>query len=172
METIAVYWEPVIRVYGFELIKDADLIRLRVPISKIGQLGRKISHLSTTGANFVLTVLQYIDPNWAEICCVMKKEHHLKCMANIAVIVKEIDELTLHNQTDIDVLFFHGPHFQDRYGIVAAAMEVLLDQQTTLHLAGCAGTSIYLIIPGGTAEKTKTALAAAFTIPHHLGTAA
>ena len=172
METIAVYWEPVIRVYGFELIKDADLVRLRVPISKIGQVGRKISHLSTTGANFVLTVLQYVDPNWAEICWVMKKEHHLKCLAKIADIGKEIDELAVQSQGDIDVLFFHGPHFQDRYGIIAAAMEVLLDQQTTLHLAGCAGTSIYLIIPGGTAEKTKTALAAAFTIPHHTGTAA
>lgn len=171
METIAVYWEPVIRVYGFELIKDAELIKFRVPIAKIGQFGRQISHLSTTGSVFVLTVLQYIAPNWAEICCVMKKEHHLKCLVKIADFVQEIDELAIDSQSGIDVLFFHGPHFQDRYGIIAAAMEVLLDQETTLHLAGCAGTSIYLIIPGGTAEKTKTALAAAFTIPQHGGTA-
>ena len=172
METIAVYWEPVIRVYGFEVVEDVDLIRVRLPAATSHLLGQQISRFGASGASFVLVVHQYIDPQWVEICCVIKKKYHQDFIDILAEDIATVPGLAIDSQCGVEALFFHGPHFQDRYGIIAAAMEVVTDQGSKLHLAGCAGTSIYLITPAGAAEGTKKALAAAFTIPQHGGRAA
>ncbi len=172
METIAVYWEPVIRVYGFEVVEDVDLIRVRLPAASSHLVGQQISRFGADGASFILVVLQYIDPQWVEFCCVVKKNCHQDLIDMLAEDITTVSGLAIDSQLGVEALFFHGPHFQDRYGIIAAAMEVVTDQGTKLHLAGCAGTSVYLITPAGAAEGTKKSLAAAFTIPQHGGRAA
>jgi hypothetical protein len=167
VETIAVYWEPIIRVYGFEIVADASLLKVSLPHTETGFLGRHIAQLHPTGAVFLLVMFQYIDSRQAEICCVIRSEHTDTCRFSLENALKNHSCCSMETVTAVDLLFFHGPHFQDRYGIIDAAMHVLTDHAIELLAAGCAGTSVYLVMPKGAAVTAKALLAEAFTIPQH-----
>lgn len=167
METIAVYWEPIIRVYGFEIIPEASLLRITLPLEELGFLGQHITQLQSSETSFLLAMFQYIDSRYGEMCCVVKQEHADTCRSLLEKSLKNHAGWSMESIPAVESLFFHGPHFQDRYGIIDAAMQVLTEHDIEVLAAGCAGTSIYLITPCGAAIAAKTLLAEAFTIPQH-----
>lgn len=165
METIAVYWEPVIRVYGFDVREDAALLELDFPISAAAAWGQGVESLTGSAPGFLLLLQQYVAPDTARICIAVKQEHAAGCLRELEKFIPAGAGGTIRMQQPVDILFFHGPHFQDRYGIAAAVFQAIDPQQVTLHAVGCTGTSVYLVVGGGQAEQAREMLSASFTAP-------
>lgn len=68
-------------------------------------------------------------------------------------------------QRPAELLYLHGPHFHDRYGVASAALRNLQKNQKELFAVGCAGTSIYLITPRKKAQLSAEALEKIFIVP-------
>jgi len=65
----------------------------------------------------------------------------------------------------VDAVFFQGPHFGDRYGIMDYTFKALDAHRVPLLSAVCSVASIYLLLPVGWGQKAKMHLTAAFEIP-------
>ena len=166
METIAVYWEPVIRVYGFDIREDAALIELDFPLSAAACWGHGVESLAgSSPPGFLLLLLQYVDTDTARICIAVKQEHAAGCLRELEKFTPFGDKKTIRIHQPVDILFFHGPHFQERYGIAAAVFQAIDPQNVTLHCVGCTGTSVYLVVDAGQAEQARAMLSASFTVP-------
>ena len=65
-------------------------------------------------------------------------------------------------ETPVDLVYFQGPHFGDRYGIAAAAFGALETQGIQLLAAGCTGASIYIVVPDKRAQAVIRCLSEPF----------
>lgn len=166
METIAVYWEPVIRVYGLDIKPGAGLVELYFPLSEAELWASRIESIGEEPqVTFIMVLLQQADTETVRICVVLPLEQLDTLTTTLSSQYGPTVLPRIRQSRSVDVLFFHGPHFQDRYGIAEAAFSALDPSSITLHAAGCTGTSIYMIVDGGEAERTREMLSKAFTIP-------
>lgn len=165
LETIAVYWEPIIRVYGFEVIPDTSLIQVNLPVEQADYWGKQVEALQKTGTTFIMAVLQMIDTTTVSICLLLRSDSADECLARIENADTDQNKTSIKFERSVDVIFFHGPHFQDRYGIADAAFRVLGKHNISLLAAGCTGTSIYLVTTAGAGATARNLLAEAFVVP-------
>jgi len=66
----------------------------------------------------------------------------------------------------VDILYLHGPHFQDRYGIADTAFNALLHNNIEILVSGCAGTSMYMVTPALQGQLALEILTETFLIPN------
>ena len=65
-----------------------------------------------------------------------------------------------------EMVFFQGPHFGDRYGILDAAVRGLAARRVKMTAAACSGACIYIVLPEGKSEGAAVAaLSEVFEIP-------
>lgn len=164
METIAVYWEPIIRVYGFDVIPDTSLLQIDLPAEEADYWGQRIESLQKTDTSFIMAVLQMVDMGTVRINLLLKKDFALPALTLLKEAANDSLKASVRTDHSVDVLFFHGPHFQDRYGIADAAFKVLDKYNISLLVAGCTGTSVYLVTKAGDGLKAKRLLAEAFVV--------
>ncbi len=74
------------------------------------------------------------------------------------------DATSLQVVESVELIYLHGPHFQDRYGIAEAALRPLFDAGIPILSAGCAGTSVYIVVSKDLAHKAVVCLAETFVI--------
>lgn len=165
METIAVYWEPLIRVYGFDIRKDTALLELDFRPGTAACWGQRIESLAGSVSGFIMLLLQQIDAETTRICLALKQDQVADCLRELEKSAGNEYKGTIRIHQPVDILFFHGPHFQDRYGIVDAVFQAIDPQKISLHAVGCTGTSVYLVVGVGQAEPAREMLAAGFTVP-------
>jgi aspartokinase len=65
----------------------------------------------------------------------------------------------------VSVLFVHGPHFGDRYGIANAFITALRNADIPILALSCAVSSISAVIEGNDPGKALEALSARFQTP-------
>jgi aspartokinase len=65
----------------------------------------------------------------------------------------------------VEVVYFYGPHFGDRYGIAEAALKVLTESGIRATASACSGSCVYLVLPEGQSEEAVRALSRTFEIP-------
>jgi aspartokinase len=160
-----VYWEPVIRVYGFDIRKDISLIELEIFTEHAAYWGEHIHAEAQNSSDFIMVLAQYVDQTALRLCIAMQQDKGVPFCQTLEDKCKKEYSLSIQIRKQVDALFFHGPHFQDRYGIIAAALRSLDNDQITLYSSGCTGTSVYLIIGSGQADLAKEMLAKSFVVP-------
>lgn len=72
------------------------------------------------------------------------------------------------NLSPVELLYFHGPHFQDRFGVADAMFGELQKHQVKILAAGCTGTSIYLVLKDKMAKPTAKILTNIFQVPNFI----
>jgi aspartokinase len=65
----------------------------------------------------------------------------------------------------VSVLFLHGPHFGDRYGIADAFVTALRNGDIPILALSCAVSSISAIIAGNDPDKAIEVLSTRFQTP-------
>lgn len=65
----------------------------------------------------------------------------------------------------VEMISFHGPHFQDRDGIANVAFGVLAKAEIRILAAGCTGTSIYMVVPDNMGGSAIQLLEKVFEVP-------
>jgi aspartokinase len=165
LETIAVYWEDKIKTYGFQAEHGLSLFRISIPSSQqLAGLGsvldsdineinfRWIMVQRSTRHGFNVYIL--LDQKWKQPMQTLLERHQ-----------ENNADLDLQTESPVEMIFFHGPHFGDRYGIADTALGALRGKSLPVIAMGCTGASVYIILPENCAAKARHFLSAVFETP-------
>jgi hypothetical protein len=162
METIAVYWEALIKTYGLDV--QTNLVMLSVT----GDLNWMVAHWTRATASIshwgrmVLAFARPAGPGRLRLHLLFSSAGDAGPMPALPL---QEHEVNIHIDKPVDLIQFHGPHFGDRYGIAAAAMAALETGQVPIKAAACCSASVHLVVPAGSAQLACKALSKAFTVP-------
>ncbi len=165
METVAVYWEEKIKTYGFNEIRGLAHIQAAIGLDRMADLGRAIEDMGGTqiSMRFVLGHCSY---DYGLCIGLLIEQQWEKEMVNhLREVLGEAYADTIESTAPVGLVFFHGPHFGDRYGIADSAFGTLTDKGIPIVAAGCSVNSVYLVLPETRLEDAKTSLAEAFALP-------
>ncbi len=164
METIAVYWEKQIKVYSINEKPELALGILSLPSNQLSILGEHLAELQESIERFELVTINTKSER-LEVHLVIENRFIEALNSAVQIFSKLCKKLEYTLIDSVEMLYLHGPHFQDRYGIAERAFTAFASRSVKLLLAGCAGTSMYLIVPFGQAGKCRDLIAKEYIIP-------
>jgi len=167
METVAIYWEPTIKTYGFEEVSDVSLVRMASDdLAKIGAL---IHDLDPVKNEFALL--------WNDNDTQNNTQNDKKAIClgvpgkDRCQVVELLKQKCLSENIDfigetypVGIVYFHGPHYGDRYGIAATVFKTL-DGEVKILAAGFSGAAVYLVFPGDDVKIAISLLSQTFVTP-------
>jgi len=164
-QTVAAYRESKVRIYGFSHKVGLTLCSLIFPLERLEYWGQQLERLARESSDFDLVFLRRSDGNTAQLKVVFagKPDGPLTCRIRKAIKNETATSLAL--DFPIEMISFHGPHFQDRYGIAHVAFAALETQNMPILAAGCAGTSICIVVPENIGNIALQFLADTFIVP-------
>lgn len=164
METIAVYWEERIKVYGITPKYGLALATINIPRSELTATAETLAELEKTINRFELITAHSIDDG-IDLHLLIEISHVDTIRSAFLTLLPAENKTQISYTTPVDLLYLHGPHFQDRFGILNATLSALSKHQIELVCSGCAGTSMYLVLQDGIGPQGLKLLRDAFLIP-------
>lgn len=164
METIAVYWEPKIRVYGLTTKTGLALYCLTIAADRLLFWSRRIRDLEETFGEFEMVNLQTGSAGTMQLCLVLRRDGAAADAGRLLAAGRAEEQASLQIISPVDLIYLHGPHFQDRYGIAEAAFSPLHKAGIAILAAGCSGTSVYLVVAGGKSREAAACLSETFVL--------
>lgn len=164
METIAVYWEPRIKTYGIAERTGLSMVSLLLPVSDFDPEGCSLLRMAPEDC-----LLAFARPAGGGDL----RLHLLFTGRPARDLLEALGPAADTCRVDIGVelVYFQGPHFGDRYGIADAALRALAAQKLQVLAVTCTGSSVYLVLPEQAAAAARKALAEAFLVPGDATTA-
>ena len=165
METIAVYFESVAKSYGLLTVTGVVMVRTPLDFRYVSPGGFPEPPPAPAAGKFSFVLVQCEPEGVATLHAVAPPEDIpaiLESFGRRAAADAVNGEVALQ---PVEMVVFQGPHFYERYGIAAAALEKLREKKAGLLLSGFSGSMAYLVVPAGTAESAKAALAECFRLP-------
>ena len=160
METIAVYWEPRIKTYGFQRLTDLALIEFSYPVHEMKSLGEILSQDELYEAKAKFMFAQKSDSELSFIFCLPVeegKDFHQS-------LKKDLRPTTHRYVYPVAIIFFHGPHFGDRYGIADATFSTLSNADIEVVASGCSSSSVFLVLLQDDIDKAEEVLGKTFEV--------
>ncbi len=165
METIAFYWEPIIRTYGFQTETGLSLTTLEVSPDRMGDLGRAFAAMGAQKGLFRAVFAQIDDGMRFLVYLLLDRKQVDNAVSHIETELESTDPVSVSTMDPVDLIYFHGPHFGDRYGIADAVFHTLDADAVPVLVSGFSGSVVYLVVPGGSVHAAEQSLAKAFTVP-------
>jgi len=165
VETIAVYREERVKVYGITEKADLALIILRFPAASAELWGLRIIELEKFLKRFELVTCHAGSHNTIELHLLFDRKDSSALHRSINAVIKNEEKTEVILKQPVDILFLFGPHFQDRFGIVDIAFSALRDSRIDILVSGCAGTSMYFVTSEKQGRKGLQVLTDTFLIP-------
>ncbi|MDR3630910.1 MAG: hypothetical protein P4L42_11285 [Desulfocapsaceae bacterium] len=165
VETAAVYWESKVRIYGFREKIGLSLFTIIFPMNRLDYWGTHIQTMAEEEGVFDLVFSQEMVGECIQLGMVFEENaggFHRQLLERAA---KNEDQTSLTGTLPVEMLSFHGPHFQDRYGIASAAFDALEKADFEVLASGCTGTSVYIVLPENIARPAVEHLTKTFIIP-------
>ena len=160
METIAVHWESRIKTYRFQRITDLALIAISYTNTDIKPLGELFSKDDLTNLKPKFILSQVTNHEISFIFCLPKSESK-----ELRKLLERTSHPTSYRYTHpVSIVFFHGPHFGDRYGIADATFSTLLKAGIKILASGCSLASVFLVLDAHDIDKAEKALAETFEV--------
>lgn len=165
METVAVYQEERVKVYGISRKVDLALAIISFPIHRVHLWGRRIMDFDLLIKRFELVTYHASDKNRTELHLVFDYENSSKLGDTLGDLTKNEQETDVAFKQPVEILYLFGPHFQDRFGIANIAVHALTRNKTDILVSGCSGTSMYFVTPEHQSRDGLRALTDTFFIP-------
>ena len=165
METIAVYWEPKPKTYGFKEIIDLSLLDIEIRPGKMAQWGLCLMELADLGIGFHLILAKYSTHQNLRLYILLEK---LWADSVLSYIGKKNDpdsEKDFYLNYPVELIFFQGPHFGDRYGIADTAFKALDGQGVPVLITVCSGAAVYIVLPEKRMQEARPLLLEVFQVP-------
>jgi aspartokinase len=164
METIAVYWEPKIRIYGLTTKTGLFLYTVIFPVDRLAYWGGVVKNLEEQGREFELVNLQAASTTMQ--LCLLTAPYAFGPDIRPTLEASVANERATFFQVaaPVELIFLHGPHFQDRYGIAEAALTPLAMAHIPILAAGCTGTSVYIVVNENRAREAVACLTETFVL--------
>jgi hypothetical protein len=165
LETIAVYWEPVIKTYGFMEQAGLTLFRFSCPVDRMADWGQRMQEWGTAGDGFIMVAGSGLNGQTLQFNLLFEQQGGERYKAVMEEWMEAEPRTSIQVETPVELIYFHGPHYGDRYGIARAALKALTVQAVPVLAMACTGASVYLIMPEGKARSARKALGQAFLSP-------
>jgi len=165
VETIAVYWEKNIRTYGIQVEKNLCLVQTDVLPTRLVAMGQRLAELGQGETKAILILAHHYEPGLLRISMVFEKKWKERLVEFCAQpAVEDVSSYFLID-SPVEMLYFHGPHFGDRYGIADMASHALKKKNIQYIAMGCSAASVHFIFPENMAAGAKMALGSVFNTP-------
>lgn len=165
METVAVYQEERVKVYGISRKVDLALAIISFPIHCAHLWGRRIMDFDHFIKRFELVTYHASDKNRTELHLVFDYENASKLGETLGDLTKDEQDTDVAFKQPVEILYLFGPHFQDRFGIADIAIHALTTNKTDILVSGCSGTSMYFVTPEHQSMDGLRTLSDTFFIP-------
>jgi len=165
VETIAVYWEPKPKTYGFKEVTDLSLMNVEITPGEMGQWGLWLMELADLNIGFHLILAKYSAHQKLRLHILLEKFWADSVLSHIDKRIDLESEKDFHLTSPVELISFQGPHFGDRYGIAHTAFKALDDQGIPILVAACSGAAVYIVLPEQKLQEVKPRLAEAFEVP-------
>ncbi|MBW2208254.1 MAG: hypothetical protein JRG79_15215 [Deltaproteobacteria bacterium] len=163
MQTVAVYSEPRIKTYGFNIVTDLLFMELPCSPERLNALGLGIEALGDSAIGFHLVFGQTAEDHAFSLFISAHDSDGVR--AHMHRLLKGHADAPSDLITMVDVVSFQGPHFGDRYGVAHAAFQALEAKSVPLLASVCSGACLYLVLPQGKGDEAKALLREAFEVP-------
>jgi aspartokinase len=164
LATRAAYRERRIKTYGFEKIKDLSMFEISASKASMGSLGLAFFNMGDEGAPFHL-VFSLVSSEGLAFCIVTQRPWAKVIRKHIDLCIPGGAETVIRETAAVELVFFQGPHFGDRYGILDAAVRALASKAIRVKAMACSGACVYIVLPDGRSEEAVKALRKFFEIP-------
>lgn len=161
METIAIYWEPQIKTYGIDVEKGVCLLTAALAAHELEPFCEGIVSALTPPGKVKMVSVTPGDSDRMLVHCVTSS------VSSDACDVAAFSGMEAIN--DVELVYFHGPHYGDRYGIAVAAMKALTQHHVPVLSFACSGASVYIVVPNGQSDNASQSLSRAFIVPAREG---
>jgi hypothetical protein len=165
VETVAMYWEPIIKTYGFQTLKELILYKYVISPERWFLPDLRTESMQKSHNSFHLLCAQLNDNNGIDLLLLCELESGSAFAHQVEAMLPEDEAHRREVSRPVELLFFQGPHFGDRFGIADFTYRALGKDAHRLLAAVFSCASVYLVLPEGTAETVKKRLTQAFTIP-------
>ena len=159
METIAVYWEPKPKTYGFKEVIDLSLLNIEIRPRKMPQWGLWLD------IGFHLILAKYSTHQKLRLYILLEKLWADNVSSYIGKKIDLDSEKDFHLNYPVELISFQGPHFGDRYGIADTAFKALDGQGIPTLITVCSGAAVYIVLPEKKLHEARPLLAEAFEVP-------
>ena len=160
METIAVYWEQPIKTYGFQKVTDLILIEFSYPVREITSLGRILSRDTLQIVKSEFIIAQESGEMISITLCLSEKEYR-----DFWVSLAQAPGSTPCEYTyPVGIIYFHGPHFGDRYGIAEATFSALSQADIKIVASGCSASSVFVVLAQDNIARAENVLSDTFEV--------
>jgi aspartokinase len=140
-----------------------SLVELTVPRAGIESLGAAFCRLADAGVGFHL-VFSRTSSRGLEVSLLVTAQWAKVIEERMQEFVEGTDEV-MRRASPAEMVFFQGPHFGDRYGIVDTALRTLAAKGIKMTATACSGSCICIVLPEGKSEEAVLALSEVFEIP-------
>jgi aspartokinase len=164
LATTAAYREPRIKTYGFEKMTDLSLFEISAGRADMGSLGLAFCSIGDKGAPFHL-VFSRVSSEGLELCLVTQRPWAKVIREHMDLCIPGGAEAVILGSSSAELVFFQGPHFGDRYGILDVTVRALAYKGITIKATVCSGACIYIVLPEGKSEEAVKALRESFEVP-------
>jgi len=147
VETIAVYWEPKPKIYGFKEVTDLSLLNIAIRPGKMSQWGLWFMELADLDIGFHLILAKYSTHQKLRLYILLEKYWTDIVVSSIDKGIDLESKNFVHLTSPVELISFHGPHFGDRYGIADTAFKTLDGQGVPILITVCSGAAVYIVLP-------------------------
>ena len=164
IETSANYWEPVIKIYGSNLDTGLAALSFSFPAVRLLPVLSHLSEVEGVG-RFKVMALKSLNRKFYHLLLLVTESDRSTLMNSLKGNLDQEEDVAVTEQLGLEVVYFHGPHFQDRYGVANAVVRTIKSAGVEFVYLNCSGTSIFLVTRqniGGLAQK---ALEKVFVVP-------
>jgi aspartokinase len=163
VETVAVYWEPKIRIYGMDIQYDLGHLAFKCPVAAFNS-GRW-QRIGENEEKFRLLLAQHDERS--NFCCDLLVDTCWRegLFADLHDFAAHEPAAHLVSGDNVDMVAFHGPHFQDRFGIAERVLAALQESGLELIASGCTGTSVNIVVAAGKGDLVANCLKQICVVP-------
>ena len=165
METIAVYWEPKVRTYGFQVQENLRVWLLDIRADRLGDWGERLAGIGDAELSYRWLMAQPGEAGRTTLWLICDDAGAERVARFIEAQTPADGDFGAELHAPVDVVFFQGPHYGDRYGIADFTCKALQAQQIPLLAMICCVNSVNLVLPAQWGAKAKALLSEEFIIP-------
>ena len=165
METIAVYWEPKPKIYGLNEVKDLLLLDIVIKDREMLKWGFRIQNISDLGINFHLILTKYSNHKELQLYILLEKFQENKILTFLKKQINLKVESDFKITSPVELIYFQGPHFGDRYGIADAVFKSLDNGGIPILISVCSEATVFIVLPEKSIERAGHCLTEAFITP-------
>ena len=165
METIAVYWEPKPKTYGFKEVFDLSLVTIEIKPEKMTRWGLWLMELADLNIGFHLILAKYSTDRELRLYILLEKLWVGSLLSYFDNKINLDSEKDFYLNSPVELISFQGPHFADRYGIADSAFKALDNHGIPILIAACSGAAVYIVLPENKLHEARFFLNEAFEVP-------